>query len=198
MNTNAEAAGAERDEPGSDAAADPESPEPEPAPARHHPGPGAFRGADVSVATMPGVHHRFDRGWLAARLAAALGEIDRPVERISVIVVDDRRMTELHDRYMGLAETTDVLTFPASSSGGAAIDVDIAVCADEAARQAGRRGHGVDRELLLYALHGVLHCAGFDDDTNEAYRAMHAEEDRILRAIGEAPVFASSAEGGDG
>jgi probable rRNA maturation factor len=92
---------------------------------------------------------------------------------------------------MGSDESTDVLTFPSASDGS--IDVDIAVCADEARRQAADRGHDVTRELLLYALHGLLHCAGFDDRDEAGFNAMHAEEDRILDAIGVGMTFGRAA-----
>lgn len=70
------------------------------------------------------------------------------------------------------------------------LDVDILVCADEAARQAGLHGHSVAQELLLYILHGTLHCLGHDDHDETAHAAMHAAEDRVLAASGIGPTFA--------
>ncbi|MCA9290528.1 MAG: rRNA maturation RNase YbeY [Phycisphaerales bacterium] len=110
------------------------------------------------------------------------------VARLGVLIVDDARMTDLHIRHCGIDDTTDVLTFDASEPGGP-IDVDIAVCADEAARRAATLGHAVERELLLYLVHGLLHCAGHDDHDDVAYEAMHAEEDRILESIGVGSTF---------
>jgi probable rRNA maturation factor len=138
---------------------------------------------------MPGVEGTFDTEWLHEHLSAALARVRRPVQRVSVLMVDDERMTALHRRHLGAARTTDVLTF-LSSEAGEKIDVDIAICADVARRQAAKRGHPPDRELLLYAIHGVLHCAGFDDREESGARAMHEEEDRILRSIGVGPTFA--------
>jgi probable rRNA maturation factor len=146
-------------------------------------------GADVHVAVMPGVEGTFDTEWLNDHLSAALAHVRRPVQRVSVLVVDDARMTALHHHHLGAERTTDVLTFLASEAGEG-IDVDIAICADVARRQAEKRGHPPDHELLLYAVHGVLHCAGFDDREESGARAMHEEEDRILRAIGVGPTFA--------
>jgi probable rRNA maturation factor len=145
--------------------------------------------ADINVAIMPGVQRIFDLPWLSTRLAAALTHIPRPVQRVSVLIVDDERMTSLNRHHLGAARTTDVLTFPINSADEA-IDADIAICADAALRQAEKRGHRPDRELLLYALHGVLHCAGFDDRSPPDAAAMHEEEDRILRAIGVGSTFA--------
>ena len=77
------------------------------------------------------------------------------------------------------------------------IEADVVVCVDEAARRSAELGHSLERELLLYALHGVLHCAGFDDQTDEGFEAMHAEEDRILSVIGVGPTFDRGSSGHD-
>jgi probable rRNA maturation factor len=62
---------------------------------------------------------------------------------------------------------------------------------DEARRQAAGRALPVERELLLYCVHGVLHCLGYDDHDDAEYVRMHAEEDRILEAIGVGRTFAA-------
>ncbi|MCA9295207.1 MAG: rRNA maturation RNase YbeY, partial [Phycisphaerales bacterium] len=98
--------------------------------------------------------------------------------------------------HCGLDSTTDVLTFPMSDAGDA-VDVDIAICVDEAQRQAGERGHAVEHEILLYAVHGLLHVTGHDDHDDAAYDAMHAEEDRILETIGVGRIFSNTPPGHD-
>jgi probable rRNA maturation factor len=133
--------------------------------------------------------------WLRARLVEALPLLKdpakRPFQRIAILIVSDARMAELHKRHLGKKSTTDVLTF--DSSDGAGIEADIAICSDVASREAARLGHDINRELLLYAIHGLLHCVGFRDDGRESFAAMHAEEDRILRRLGVGPTFAAGA-----
>ena len=58
-----------------------------------------------------------------------------------------------------------------------------------ARRRARAEGVPVERELLLYALHGMLHLAGFDDRTDRDFAAMHRTEDDILTRIGVGAVF---------
>ena len=123
-------------------------------------------------------------------VTSAACQLERPVACIGVSIINDQAMSRLHLRHSGIDGTTDVLTFP-SSEPGDPIQVDIAVCADEASRRAAEFGHSVNHELLLYVIHGLLHCAGHNDHTEEGYRAMHAEEDRILTAIGVGAVFHS-------
>jgi probable rRNA maturation factor len=187
MNSATDTQAADRDEPESSAGESDQPPEP----ARSRTGRRGDATADVSVDVHPRHRSDVDALWLRERLSAAIAELSRPVARVTVSVVDDDAMRGLHRRYMGSDETTDVLTFPSESD--AAIDVDIAVCADEAQRQTVDRGHDLTQELLLYALHGLLHCAGFDDHDEVGFDAMHAEEDRILDAIGVGMTFGRAA-----
>ena len=78
------------------------------------------------------------------------------------------------------------------------LDTDILICIDEAERQSTARGYPCERELLLYTLHGVLHCIGFDDHEEADFEAMHAAEDAVLAAIGVGPVFHRPYVAGDG
>jgi probable rRNA maturation factor len=66
---------------------------------------------------------------------------------------------------------------------------------DEAGRQSAVRGHTVEQELLLYVVHGVLHCLGHDDHDPDAAARMHAEEDRVLAAVGVGVTYARGAGG---
>lgn len=137
------------------------------------------------------------REWLLTHGRLSLDELARRFSlegELRVRVVRDDEMTALHARTMGIDETTDVLTFnllEGEPDSEARIDADIVVCADEAGRQAEQRNHAVEKELLLYIVHGALHCVpGFDDLTEADAQRMHATEDEILRAIGVGPVYA--------
>jgi probable rRNA maturation factor len=113
-------------------------------------------------------------------------------------------MTATHARCMGINETTDVLTFDLRDTQGTPsspptpLDTDIMLCLDEAKRRVAERSsslpptdraHELRRELLLYALHGILHCLNHDDHDEADYQRMHHAEDEILKAIGVGPVF---------
>jgi probable rRNA maturation factor len=84
------------------------------------------------------------------------------------------------------------MSFPAhdESDPAAPVEADLYVCVDVARREAAARGHSIEREILLYAVHGTLHACGYRDDTEAAAAAIHAEEDRILSAGGFGSVYA--------
>ncbi|CAE7840088.1 cysS [Symbiodinium necroappetens] len=114
----------------------------------------------------------------ACALAGAAGG------EVRVRLVRDDEMAAAHEEHCGVPGTTDVITFDLNESPNATLDADLLVCLDEAARQAERREHTLARELLLYILHGALHCLGEDDKTEAASERMHAREDEILEAMG--------------
>ncbi|HEX8875817.1 MAG TPA: rRNA maturation RNase YbeY [Phycisphaerales bacterium] len=130
---------------------------------------------------------------LACRREAHRTEGHPRAGEVRIRIVDDAEMAAQHEEFAGIPGTTDVLTFDMSgepdSRGILLLDIDITVCLDEAARQGAKRHHAPEDELLLYALHGVLHCLGHDDHDDDAYRAMHAAEDEILAAIGASVRF---------
>ena len=134
-----------------------------------------------------------DRSRLAREFAALLAHFPRPVARVDVRLVGDAAMAAAHKRFMDIDGTTDVMSFPAhdEEDAAAAVEADLLICTDVAAREAAARGHATEREVLLYAVHGTLHACGFRDDTEESFRATHAEEDRILAAGGFGSVYAS-------
>lgn len=134
--------------------------------------------------------------WLRAAAMRALTPLSLGGE-VRVAVVGDEEMARTHLEFCDVPGTTDVLTFDCSEpteDGAAVLDADIVVCIDEAVRQSGARGHTPERELLLYIVHGVLHCVGFDDHEEADAAAMHRREDELLEAAGVGRTFAR--EGG--
>lgn len=124
--------------------------------------------------------------WLRDRLLTAIERLGAHGE-VRVRIASDAEITALHEKWRQDRSPTDVLTFDLSQDE--CLDADIVICADQAEREAGRRGLDPRRELLLYALHGVLHCLGHDDHDDTAYSAMHRLEDEILDAIGVGATF---------
>ncbi len=128
--------------------------------------------------------------WLEEHTIAALYFLHKEQSEVAVRVVDDSSMSELHDKHSGVCGTTDVLTFDHGSTEDS-VYADIAVCIDVAEREVASRGHAVENELLLYIVHGILHCCGFDDHDEKSHKQMHFEEDKILSSIGVGPVWSN-------
>ena len=128
-------------------------------------------------------------GWLEPMLARAADRAGARIASLSLVVVDDAAMASLHHDHLGLDTTTDVLTFDLRDAADLPLDGEIVLCLDEARRQAQRRGHDTRVEVLLYAVHGLLHLLGEDDHADADYQRMHRREDDLLIALGVGAVF---------
>lgn len=134
---------------------------------------------------------------LARQLRRAHRLIKPRLTELSVALVDDERMATLHNQYMGIDSPTDVLTFELDRDARERVIAgEVVVCVPEARRQAKQRGTRANDEILLYALHGLLHLCGYDDKTAAGFKRMHAMEDRILTKLGVGPVFAANPKRG--
>jgi probable rRNA maturation factor len=117
-----------------------------------------------------------------------------PLTELSLAIVPARRMSSLHKKFLRQAGATDVLTFELDHDPrGRTIAGEIVICSTIAKIRARKLNHPLSHELLLYAIHGLLHLCAFDDRTASTFAAMHAKEDEILTRIGIGPVFASQA-----
>jgi probable rRNA maturation factor len=142
----------------------------------------------ITVTALAG--RRF-KPFLQKHLPSAARLLRWPLQELSVVLVGDRRMAELHLQFLGEPGPTDVLTFPLEKDRkGNVIAGEIVICTAEAARVASRLKTTVGRELLLYALHGMLHLQGHDDRTDAGFRTMHRTEDAIFTRLGLGPQFA--------
>ncbi len=133
--------------------------------------------------------NRVDAKRLRRAVEATLAEegVDRPVA-LTIVVVDDEEMSDLHEAYRGEAGPTDVLTFPFEPPNGVdeegAYLGDIVLCLPQAMRQAGEEGHPWQDEVDLLAVHGVLHLLGYEDETPEGRARMWRRQARILDRVG--------------
>ena len=107
-----------------------------------------------------------------------------PESELSISIVDEARIEELHIEWMDLPGPTDVLSFPMdemrphSAASGPGIIGDIVLCPEFASKQA---KDGLDAELALLTVHGVLHCLGYDHAEIIEEKEMFALQEEILK-----------------
>jgi probable rRNA maturation factor len=116
-----------------------------------------------------------------------------PLRELSIALINDQRMSDLHREFMSIDGPTDVLTFPIDQDARGRVTAgEVVICIPYARRIAKERKIPVEREVLLYAIHGMLHLLGYDDRTPPGYRTMHRTEDELLTKLGLGPVFESA------
>lgn len=88
----------------------------------------------------------------------------RPEAEISLSFVGERAIQTLNRKFMKKNKPTDVLSFPLGEKApdGKFYLGDIVIAVPVAFGQAKAKGHSLDRELRLLAIHGFLHLLGYD------------------------------------
>ncbi len=88
------------------------------------------------------------------------------------LIATDAELRALNRRFRGKDAPADVLSFPSSNgSAGNGAAGEIAISFDRAAEQAAEMGHSVEAELQILMLHGLLHLAGMDHETDRGEMA---------------------------
>jgi probable rRNA maturation factor len=129
-----------------------------------------------------------------------IGQMEtHPLADLSMLLVDEAHMTNLHEKWMEEPGPTDVLSFPMDElrphsmagpnrSRGRDGDEpepvllgDVVLCPQVAAVQAGQHGHSTQAELELLTVHGVLHLLGYDHADPEEEAEMFGLQNELLR-----------------
>jgi probable rRNA maturation factor len=99
--------------------------------------------------------------WLLAELGA---RYRLAAFEVTLAFVGERAIRTLNRKFMKKDGPTDVLSFPIGEKGpdGKFYLGDIVIAVPVAFRQAREKGHSLDRELRLLAIHGFLHLLGYD------------------------------------
>jgi len=86
---------------------------------------------------------------------------------VSLILVTNEKIKELNNQYRDINQETDVLSF--ENDNGLEEIGDIFISLDKAKEQAKSYEHSFERELAFLAVHGFLHCLGYDhlNETDE-------------------------------
>lgn len=119
-----------------------------------------------------------------------LQSVDEAEALLSLEIVGDGRMRRLNRTFRHRDKTTDVLAFATREGPGpsSALLGDVVISLPQAIRQAGRHPEGIDHELTVLLIHGILHLCGYDHEKSEAEaQRMMRYERVVLRDIGPIP-----------
>ena len=118
-------------------------------------------------------------------LKSILGQERQPVMALNFVLVDDKQIRRLNRKYLGRNRITDVIAFPLPDEKGLPMDNikgEVAICVEEAYRQSRKRNIPLNKELLLYCIHGLLHLIGYDDRTEKDRLRMERKQLNYLKS----------------
>jgi probable rRNA maturation factor len=133
-----------------------------------------------------------DRRGMARLSRAVLDAIGESGSTLTIIIIRDRQMRRLNHEWRGIDQPTDVLSFayletdeeqdgPDLSAVTGRNLGDLVISVETAARYAAKYGISFEREIDQLVIHGTLHLAGYDHETDQGQ--MNRLEKRLRRQL---------------
>jgi probable rRNA maturation factor len=96
----------------------------------------------------------------------------------SVLLTGDEQLRAMNLQFRGVDKPTDVLSFALPEAANHGQGGDLAISLETAAIQAADHGHSLQMEVKVLILHGLLHLAGYD---HESDRGQMRRRESLLR-----------------
>lgn len=123
---------------------------------------------------MPKIRKREVSAWVkeVARLHG------RKVGDVGYLFVDDEKILEVNNEYLGHDYYTDIITFDYDEDD--IINGDLVISLDTVRSNAELFGKTYEEELYRVIIHGILHLCGINDKGPGEREIMEAEENKAL------------------
>ncbi len=112
--------------------------------------------------------HPVDSKALQSQIGQVLEKLGETQCELSLLLTDDAEIRQLNKTYRDRDHATDVLSFPqdedAVNESGDTLLGDVVISVETAARQAEEHHLSFNEELILLAIHGILHLLGYDHE----------------------------------
>ncbi|MBO4659837.1 MAG: rRNA maturation RNase YbeY [Prevotella sp.] len=123
---------------------------------------------------LPSIRKRDTTVWIR-RVAATYG---KRVGEIGYMFVDDKKILEVNNEYLGHDYYTDIITFDYNE--GDIINGDLVISLDTVRTNAEKFRKDYNEELHRVIIHGILHLCGINDKGPGEREIMEAAENKAL------------------
>ena len=126
---------------------------------------------------FPNIKRRDTTAWIC-RVAETYG---KRVGEVGYMFVDDEKILEVNNEYLGHDYYTDIITFDYCE--GDTLNGDLVISLDTVRTNAEKFGKPYDEELHRVIIHGILHLCGINDKGPGEREIMEAAENRALSIL---------------
>ena len=123
---------------------------------------------------MPKIRKRDTSAWIK-QVVASYG---RKVGEVGYLFVDDEKILEVNNEYLGHDYYTDIITFDYDEDD--IINGDLVISLDTVKSNAELFGKTYEEELFRVIIHGILHLCGINDKGPGEREIMEAAENKAL------------------
>ncbi len=103
----------------------------------------------------------------------------RKTGEINIIFSDDKTVHKINNNYLNHNTLTDIISFDYSHKDTLGADIFISV--ERVQENAKDYNVSFQQELLRVMAHGILHCCGYNDKTEEEITIMRAKEEEKIK-----------------
>ena len=123
---------------------------------------------------MPKIRKRDTSAWIK-QVAASYG---RKIGEVGYMFVDDEKILEVNNEYLGHDYYTDIITFDYDEDD--IINGDLVISLDTVKSNAELFDKTYEEELFRVIIHGILHLCGINDKGPGEREIMEAAENKAL------------------
>ena len=141
----------------------------------------------ITLRGLPKKYNLQKRDFLNAfQVTADFIQVSIVKTKLNLLFTTDAIITKYHEMYLNDNTPTDVITFPMMEEDPLTQEKilgDLLISFETAERESAQRKIPIQKELILYAIHGFLHLHGYDDHATADRKKMHRTQDQILKKI---------------
>ena len=123
---------------------------------------------------------------LGEKIQEALKQLKVSDSEVTIVLDSNKKLRELKKSYLGIDEISDVLSFTSGEMNPETGNIylgDIIISLEKANYQAEVNNHPIEFEVLMLAVHGLLHLLNYDHFIESNAKTMFDKQDGILKVI---------------
>jgi len=137
---------------------------------------------EIQLLNRSGVE--LEPGVLKAAAERILADLGFERGELGVTLVDVEEMSALNRQHLDREGPTDVISFPLDEEAEPGMPLllgDVVICPQVARENSGLYGTTFGAEMCRLLVHGILHVAGFDHESDGG--EMNGREEELVRAV---------------
>ena len=132
--------------------------------------------ASIAVSNL-NKKHRINERFVVEIARRVLKVLKKQNTELEIIFLSDAVIKPVNEKYKHNNRATDVLSFDLGSCG------QILISSDMALRNSRVFNTPLEKELVLYVIHGILHLFGYDDEKPKERLRMFRKQDSIMEIL---------------
>ena len=153
--------------------------------------PSSSRQSEINIETIvdSSVAYAVDLVRIETAIFATLSFGGFTYGSFGVRITDDSTIRSINAKHLDHDYATDVISFayqccPPAIEGELVVSVETAQRIAAEIRKSSDSSWSTENELMLYIIHGTLHCMGMDDLSDGPRQAMRESETEIMLSLG--------------